>query len=75
MASGKAELSGADIHVLDKQIETLMECKPLSENEVKQLCERVSSLPILSFTSNFMAYPNHFHRLKKSSYKIQMFLT
>lgn len=46
MASGKAELSGADIHVLDKQIETLMECKPLSENEVKQLCERVSSLPI-----------------------------
>ena len=75
MASGKAELSGADIHVLDKQIETLMECKPLSENEVKQLCERVSSLPIWLFPSNFMAYPNHFHRLKKSSYKIQMFLT
>jgi hypothetical protein len=41
MTSGKGELSLNDIHVLDRQIETLMECKPLPENEVKQLCERV----------------------------------
>ena len=46
MATGKAELSNADIHVLDRQIETLMECKPLPENEVKQLCERVWAFQI-----------------------------
>ena len=34
MASGK-DLNISDIHVLDKQIETLMECKPLPENDVK----------------------------------------
>lgn len=26
---------------LDKQIESLLECKPLSESEVKALCEKV----------------------------------
>lgn len=39
------DLNMADIHVLDKQIETLMDCKPLPETEVKQLCEKVSTLP------------------------------
>lgn len=50
MASGK-DLHMNEIHVLDKQIETLMECKPLPENEVKILCERVgfSSLILLLF--------------------------
>jgi hypothetical protein len=33
-----------DFSVLDKQIETLMECKPLSESEVKQLCESVKKV-------------------------------
>lgn len=40
MASKDLNLN--DIASLDKQIETLMECKPLPETEVKQLCERVS---------------------------------
>ena len=31
----KGELNMSDINILDKQIETLMECKPLSESEVK----------------------------------------
>ena len=35
-----------DLSVLDKQIETLMECKPLSEAEVKQLCERAKEVLI-----------------------------
>lgn len=35
------ELNMGEIGNLDRQIETLMECKPLSETEVKQLCERV----------------------------------
>ena len=42
MATTKgAELNMNDIQGLDKQIEVLMECKPLSETEVKQLCEKV----------------------------------
>ena len=36
------DLNLNDIHALDKQIEILMECKPLTETEVKQLCEKVS---------------------------------
>lgn len=40
----------ADIPALDKQIETLMECKPLPETEVKQLCEKVSNIHILLTT-------------------------
>jgi serine/threonine-protein phosphatase 2A catalytic subunit len=36
----------ADLSILDKQIETLMECKPLSEAEVKQLCERAKEVLI-----------------------------
>lgn len=31
-----------DIQVLDKQIEQLNEYKPISEHEVKALCEKVS---------------------------------
>lgn len=35
-------LTSGDISNLDKQIEHLMECKPLSETEVKVLCEKVN---------------------------------
>ena len=35
------KLNTSDIGNLDKQIETLLECKPLSEAEVKNLCEKV----------------------------------
>jgi hypothetical protein len=35
------ELNMGEIGNLDRQIEILLECKPLSETEVKQLCERV----------------------------------
>ena len=33
----------SEILGLDAQIETLLSCKPLPEQQVKQLCERVSS--------------------------------
>jgi len=40
-----ATLSPADVGNLDKYIEQLMECKPLAEAEVRQLCEKVSHIP------------------------------
>ena len=43
-ATPAKELSMTDIGHLDKQIETLMDCKPLPESEVKALCEKVSCL-------------------------------
>ena len=41
MTTKGADLNMNDIGNLDRQIEILMECKPLSETEVKQLCEKV----------------------------------
>ena len=35
-----------DLHVLDQQIERLLTCKPLSENEVKNLCEKAKEILI-----------------------------
>lgn len=35
------KMTTSDITNIDKQIETLLECKPLSEAEVKALCEKV----------------------------------
>ncbi len=35
-------LSDESVHDLDKWIEKLTNCKPLTENEIKQLCEMVS---------------------------------
>ncbi len=46
MTTKGADLNVADINILDKQIDILMDCKPLSENEVKQLCEKVRALQI-----------------------------
>ena len=37
------DLNMSEVSFLDKQIETLMGCKPLPETEVKALCEKVSS--------------------------------
>lgn len=37
-------LSMAEIQMLDKEISQLGECKPLSETEVKQLCDKVITL-------------------------------
>ena len=37
-------LTGDEIDVLDKQIEQLMSCQPISENEVKALCDKVTLL-------------------------------
>ena len=36
-----SKLSSNDVTNLDRQIEHLYECKPLPENEVKALCEKV----------------------------------
>ena len=35
-------LTMSEIQTLDKQIDQLLECKPISEQEVKQLCDKVS---------------------------------
>jgi hypothetical protein len=35
-------LNNEDISTLDRQIEQLMDYKPIPEHEVKQLCEKVS---------------------------------
>jgi len=44
MTTKGADLNINELSILDKQIETLMECKPLSEFEVKQLCERAKEV-------------------------------
>ena len=36
-----------DIDVVDKQIATLLECKPLPESEVRQLSDKVSNSSLL----------------------------
>jgi hypothetical protein len=40
-------LSNEDISVLDRQVEQLMEFKPIPEHEVKMLCEKVRRVPCL----------------------------
>ena len=47
------DLNLSELHGLDKQIDILMECKPLPENEVKQLCEKVSLQYSINENSNF----------------------
>jgi len=53
--------STVDITNLDKQIETLMECKCLSEPEIKALCEKVSIHYI-----KFLTFLKKISRSKKS---------
>lgn len=36
-------LSMSEIQSLDREIDQLMECKPLTETEVKQLCDKARS--------------------------------
>lgn len=38
---------------LDRQISTLIECKPLSEKEVRELCEKVFYLELKSRRKRF----------------------
>jgi len=45
-----SKITTADISNLDRQIEQLYKCKPLSEAEVKALCEKVTS----TFSDIFM---------------------
>lgn len=54
MTTKGADLNVADINILDKHIEILMDCKPLSENDVKQLCEKVKFLKPHSKSSFFL---------------------
>ena len=46
MTAKGAELNLGDICNLDKQIDILMECKPLSETEVKALCDKAKEILI-----------------------------
>lgn len=41
-----AKLTSADAGNLDKQIQHLYQCKPLPENEVKQICEKAKEILI-----------------------------
>ena len=67
------ELSMGEISILDKQIETLMECKPLSESDVKQLCECAKEVLILESNVSVVRAPvticgdihGQFHDLKE----------
>jgi hypothetical protein len=45
-------LSLEDISVLDKQIDQLMDYKPIPEHEVKALCDKVCFKPFFIFTIN-----------------------
>jgi serine/threonine-protein phosphatase 2A catalytic subunit len=67
------ELKIEDISILDKHIETLMECKPLSEADVKQLCERAKETLIQESNVSVVRAPvticgdihGQFHDLKE----------
>ena len=48
MAESRA-INFEDIANLDKQIETLLTCKPLPEIQIKQLCDKVSSFFLHAF--------------------------
>ncbi len=50
MTTKPIEATMGDIGNLDRQIEILMDCKPLSETEVKQLCEKVLPLSFYIIT-------------------------
>jgi len=43
-----------DVTNLDRQIEQLLECKPLPEAEVKHLCEKVQTAHFLLFFNIFL---------------------
>ena len=43
MTDPKPALSLEDISILDKQVEQLQDFKPIPENEVKMLCDKVKS--------------------------------
>lgn len=47
-------LNNEDISTLDRQIEQLIDFKPIPEHEVKMLCEKVGIIPALGeFFSNY----------------------
>ena len=41
-AGDQASLDFDSIKAMDKQIDVLLQCKPLPESEIRQLCEQVS---------------------------------
>lgn len=67
------ELNMGEMTILDRQIETLMECKPLAESDVKQLCERAKEVLILESNVSVVRAPvticgdihGQFHDLKE----------
>ena len=44
------DLSPSEVDLYDRHIDNLFECKPLTENEVKQLCEKARD--VLTTESN-----------------------
>lgn len=52
MPPAAAKLKLSEINDIDKQIEILFECKPLTESEVKELCEKVKIMQNYNSRSN-----------------------
>jgi len=48
---------------IDKQIEQLMECKPLSEAEIKELCDRVTFFNFFYALGNWLIFSFTYHLL------------
>ena len=69
-------LNNEDISTLDRQIEQLIDFKPIPEHEVKMLCEKVRIKGgLISHLMSAEQVNNGFdtYRLKKYSQKSQMF--
>ena len=70
----KAGLTSIEIGVLDRQLECLLDCKPLPENEIKQLCEKVyiffSFIFILYYIKYVIGKRNNFRRRECATSKV-----
>ena len=57
-----ADLSSSEVDLYDRHISNLFECKPLTENEVKLLCEKARD--VLTTESNVQPVIELFRILK-----------
>jgi hypothetical protein len=62
MAAAVGKFDMNNIAILDRQVGQLLDCKPLSENEVKELCDKVFYPPqsISSFLYSFIKFLMNF---------------
>ena len=62
-------ISLEDISVLDKQIDQLMDYKPIPEHEIKALCDKVSASHILSLSPIFCIPSFNIHSRQRKFYQ------